>query len=127
MPFGDPDFAGNWDGFAITCKRTGGYTFVPEGLGYVTQTRLFPAASATGYEPKRNGSCMGSFAESERMPSAPWPVIESCNRRGSPSANGEFNAHRNGEATQVIVDKNCDATSAIQLRSAWARSNAMPV
>ena len=105
-------FAGNWNRvFAYMQQNLEAFIFGRTDWEYVTNTFVFPAS--VGYrfiESRREvwgGACNGQFCGIAADATQTCVVVESIQPQGLLITNGEFNSHRIGRSTQVIVEKGC--------------------
>jgi hypothetical protein len=99
---------GNWDRvFAYMQKHLEGFIFGRSDWEYVTNTFVFPAKVGYRFIETPNGSCNGQFLGIGADATETCVVVESIQPQGLLITNGEFNSHRVGRSTQVVVEKGC--------------------
>jgi hypothetical protein len=105
-------FEGNWNKvFAYMQENLEAFVFGRTDWEYVNNTFVFPAR--VGYRfmesPSRSwgGSCNGQFSGIGADACDTCVLIESLQPQGLLITNGEFNAHRVGRSTQVVVEPGC--------------------
>ena len=103
-----PAFGGKWDPvFAYTQKNLEAFIFGRTDWEYVNNTFVFPAKVGYRFIETPNGSCNGQFSGIGADACDTCVVVESIQPQGLLISNGQFNAHRVGRSTQVVVEKNC--------------------
>jgi hypothetical protein len=110
-----PAFAGNWNKvFDYMQKNLEAFVFGRTDWEYVNNTFVFPAR--VGYrfmESKRTdwgGACNGQFSGIGADACDTCVLVEAIQPQGLLIANGQFNSHRVGRSTQVIVEKDCSGS-----------------
>lgn len=103
-------FGGNWDRvFAYMQKNLEAFIFGRTDWQYVNDTFVFPANIGYRFIETTNGSCNGQFSGIGADACSTCLLVESLQPQGIAVVNGEFNAHRVGRETQLIVQKTCRA------------------
>ncbi len=107
-----PAFGGNWNKvFAFMQQNLEAFIFGRTDWEYVTNTFVFPAK--VGYrfiESKGSdwgGACNGQFSGIGADACDTCVLVESIQPQGLLITNGQFNAHRVGRSTQVVVEPGC--------------------
>ena len=99
-------FQGDWDKvFAYMQKNLEAFVFGRTDWEYVTNTFVFPAKVGYRFIETPNGSTNGQFSGIGADACETAVLVESIQPQGLLITNGEFNSHRVGRATQVIVEK----------------------
>jgi len=105
-------FAGDWSTvFAYMQRNLEAFVFGRTDWEYVNNTFVFPAK--VGYrfiESQREswgGACNGQFSGIGADACDTCVLVESIQPQGLLITNGEFNSHRVGRSTQVVVEKGC--------------------
>lgn len=107
-----PAFEGNWNRvFNYMQTNLEAFVFGRTDWEYVNNTFVFPAK--VGYRfiesPAREwgGACNGQFSGIGADACDTCVLVESLQPQGLLISNGQFNSHRVGRATQVVVEKSC--------------------
>lgn len=101
-------FKGNWDKvFDYMQKNLEAFVFGRTDWEYVNDTFVFPAKVGYRFIKTSNGSCNGQFAGIGADACDTCVEVESIQPQGLLISNGQFNSHRVGRSTQVVVEKNC--------------------
>ena len=107
-----PAFAGDWKRvFAYMQQNLEAFIFGRTDWEYVNNTFVFPAK--VGYRfiesPGKDwgGACNGQFSGIGADACDTCVLVEAIQPQGLQIVNGQFNAHRVGSSTQVIVATNC--------------------
>jgi hypothetical protein len=110
-----PAFAGNWNKvFAYMQQNLEAFIFGRTDWEYVNNTFVFPAK--VGYRfiesPAKSwgGACNGQFSGIGADACDTCVLVESLQPQGLQIVNGEFNAHRVGRSTQVVVEPDCSGS-----------------
>ncbi|MDR3738986.1 MAG: glycosyl hydrolase family 28-related protein [Terracidiphilus sp.] len=99
-------FNGDWNKvFDYMQKNLEAFVFGRTDWEYVTNTFVFPAKVGYRFIETPNGSCNGQFSGIGADACDTGVLVESIQPQGLLITNGEFNSHRVGRATQVIVEK----------------------
>jgi len=105
-------FAGNWSKvFAYMQQNLEAFIFGRTDWEYVNNTFVFPAK--VGYrfiessDRDWGGACNGQFSGIGADACETCVLVESIQPQGLLISNGEFNAHRVGRSTQVVVEPGC--------------------
>ena len=99
-------FQGDWDKvFAYMQRNLEAFVFGRTDWEYVTNTFVFPAKVGYRFIETPNGSTNGQFSGIGADACETAVLVESIQPQGLLITNGEFNSHRVGRATQVIVEK----------------------
>jgi hypothetical protein len=77
---------------------------------YVTNTFVFPAKIGYKFIKTENGMCNGQFLGIAADATETCIVAEAIQSQGLLITNGQFNSHRKGRSTQVIVEKGCEGS-----------------
>ena len=108
-------FAGDWNKvFSYMQKNLEAFIFGRTDWEYVNNTFVFPAK--VGYRfiespgSDWGGACNGQFSGIGADACDTCVLVESIQPQGLLITNGEFNSHRVGRATQVVVEKNCSGS-----------------
>ena len=100
-----PAFAGNWDrAFAYMQANLEAFVFGRTDWEYVANTFVFPARVGYRFIETANGAANGQFCGIGADATGACVVVESIQPQGLLITNGEFNSHRVGPSTQVIVE-----------------------
>ena len=107
-----PAFAGNWKiVFAFMQEHLEAFIFGRTDWEYVNNTFVFPAKVGYRFIESRQaswgGACNGQFSGIGADACDTCVLVESLQPQGLLINNGEFNAHRVGRGTQVVVASNC--------------------
>ena len=106
--WGHKDFAGNFNkAFAFMQKNLEAFIFGRTDWEYVTNTFVFPAKIGYHFIETNSGACNGQFLGIGADASETCMVVEAIQPQGLLITNGEFNSHREGRSTQLVVEKNC--------------------
>ena len=108
-----PAFAGNWDKvFAWMQANLEAFSFGRTDWEYVHNTFVFPARVGYRFFESRgagdwSGACNGQFSGIGADACDTCVLVESIQPQGLLITNGEFNSHRVGRSTQVVVEPSC--------------------
>jgi hypothetical protein len=106
--WGHKVFAGDFrKAFAFMQKNLEAFIFGRADWEYVTNTFVFPAKIGYHFIETKNGACNGQFLGIGADASETCVVVEAIQPQGLLITNGEFNSHREGRSTQLVVEKNC--------------------
>ena len=106
-----PAFAGNWKRvYAYMEKNLEAFIFGRTDWEYVNNTFVFPAKIGYRFIETENGACNGQFCGIGADACDNCVLVESLQPQGLQINNGEFNAHRIGRSTQVIVEPGCSGS-----------------
>jgi hypothetical protein len=99
---------GDWDkAFKFMQGNLEAFLFGRTDWEYVHNTFVFPAKIGYRFIETREGACNGQFNGIGADATETCVVVESIQPQGLLITNGEFNSHRMGRSTQVIVEKSC--------------------
>jgi len=99
-------FHGDWDKvFSFMQKNLEAFVFGRTDWEYVTNTFVFPARIGYRFIETSNGAANGQLSGIGADACDTAMLVEAIQPQGLLITNGEFNAHRVGQATQVIVEK----------------------
>jgi hypothetical protein len=99
-------FHGDWGKvFPFMQKNLEAFVFGRTDWEYVTNTFVFPAKIGYRFIETANGSANGQFSGIGADACDTAVLVEAIQPQGLLITNGEFNAHRVGRATQVIIEK----------------------
>ncbi|HLH52565.1 MAG TPA: glycosyl hydrolase family 28-related protein [Verrucomicrobiae bacterium] len=107
-----PVFGGNWEKvFDYMQKHLEAFVFGRTDWEYVNDTFVFPARIGYRFIESKNGqwdgACNGQFSGIGADACDTCVDIESLQPQGLLISNGQFDAHRVGRSTQVIVEPGC--------------------
>jgi hypothetical protein len=106
-----PATKGNWDTvFDYMQKNLEAFIFGRSDWEYVTNTFVFPAKIGYKFIKTENGMCNGQFLGIAADATETCIVAEAIQSQGLLITNGQFNSHRKGRSTQVIVEKGCEGS-----------------
>ena len=105
-------FAGNWNRvFRYMQTNLEAFIFGRTDWEYVNNTFVFPAKVGYRFIESQSrswgGACNGQFSGIGADACDTCVLIESVQPQGLQIVNGEFNAHRVGRSTQIVVETNC--------------------
>jgi hypothetical protein len=101
-------FEGNWDRvFKFMQENLEAFVFGRTDWEYVNNTFVFPAKVGYRFIETTNGACNGQFNGIGADATATCLLAQSLQPQGIAIVNGEFNSHRVGAATQIVVEKTC--------------------
>lgn len=101
-------FGGNWDKvFAYMRAHLEAFTFGRTDWEYVTNTFVFPAKIGYKFIETENGACNGQFSGIGADACDTALEIGAIQPQGLQITNGEFNAHRVGRSTQLVILPEC--------------------
>lgn len=101
-------FHGDWNQvFAYMQQHLEAFVFGRTDWEYVTNTFVFPAKIGYRFIETANGAANGQFSGIGADATASAVVVDAIQPQGLLITNGEFNSHQVGEATQVIIGKQC--------------------
>jgi hypothetical protein len=110
-----PAFAGDWKRvFAYMQQHLEAFSFGRTDWEYVNNTFVFPAK--VGYRFRESeggdwgGACNGQFCGIGADACDTCVLVEAIQPQGLLINNGEFNAHRMGRSTQVVVEPGCSGS-----------------
>lgn len=110
-----PAFAGDWKRvFAYMQQNLEAFIFGRTDWEFVNNTFVFPAK--VGYRfiespgPDWGGACNGQFSGIAADACDTCVLVEAIQPQGLLITNGEFNAHRVGRSTQVVVEPGCSGS-----------------
>jgi hypothetical protein len=99
-------FAGDWKTvYAYMEQNLEAFIFGRSDWEYVTNTFVFPAKVGYKFVRTPNGNCNGQFLGIGADACQTAVVVEDIQPQGLLITNGEFNCHRVGRSTQVIIEK----------------------
>jgi hypothetical protein len=107
-----PTFNGNWKGvFAYMQQNLEAFIFGRTDWEYVNNTFVFPAKVGYRFIESKGGdwggACNGQFSGIGADACDTCVLVESIQPQGLLVSNGEFNAHKVGRSTQVVVEPAC--------------------
>jgi hypothetical protein len=98
-------FAGDWGKvYAYMQRNLEAFIFGRTDWEYVNNTFVFPAKVGYRFIETPNGSCNGQFAGIGADACDTCVLIEAIQPQGLLITNGEFNSHRVGQSTQIIIE-----------------------
>ena len=98
-------FHGNWDRvFSYMQQHLEAFIFGRTDWEYVTNTFVFPANVGYRFIETPNGSCNGQFSGIGADATGTAVLVERIQPQGLQITNGEFDSHRVGRSTQVVVE-----------------------
>jgi hypothetical protein len=106
-------FEGNWDKvFSYMQTNLEAFVFGRTDWEYVNNTFVFPAKVGYRFMESRDGgdwsgACNGQFSGIGADACDTCVLVESLQPQGLLVSNGQFNSHRVGRATQVVVERTC--------------------
>jgi hypothetical protein len=101
-------FGGNWKQvFAFMQQNLEAFVFGRTDWEYVQNTFVFPARTGYRFVETPNGACNGQFSGIGADACDTCLLVEAIQPQGLLISNGEFNAHRIGRSTQVLVEPGC--------------------
>jgi hypothetical protein len=110
-----PAFGGDWKKvYAFMQQHLEAFVFGRTDWEYVQNTFVFPAR--VGYrfiesqDSEWGGTCNGQFSGIGADACDTCVLVEAIQPQGLLITNGEFNAHRVGRSTQVVVEPNCSGS-----------------
>ncbi|HZR21438.1 MAG TPA: glycosyl hydrolase family 28-related protein [Verrucomicrobiae bacterium] len=107
----NPAFAGNWKQVvAYMQQNLEAFIFGRTDWEYVNNTFVFPAKIGYRFIETENGACNGQFSGIGADACDTCVLVESIQPQGLLINNGEFNAHRIGRSTQVVVEPGCSGS-----------------
>ena len=99
-------FHGNWDKvFAFMQRNLEAFVFGRSDWEYVSNTFVFPASVGYRFVETENGSCNGQFLGIGADATATAVLVEQIQAQGLLITNGEFDSHRVGRSTQVVIEQ----------------------
>jgi hypothetical protein len=106
-----PSTKGNWDRvFDFMQRNLEAFIFGRSDWEYVTNTFVFPAKIGYKFIKTANGTCNGQFLGIAADATETCLVAEAIQSQGLLITNGQFNSHRKGRSTQIIVEKGCEGS-----------------
>ena len=103
-----PAFNGNWNKvYAYMQQHLEAFILGRTDWEYMNNTFVFPAKIGYRFIRTPNGSCNGQFSGIAADATETCVLVESIQPQGLLITNGEFNSHRVGRSTQIIVEKEC--------------------
>ena len=101
-------FAGNWNKvFAYMQHNLEAFVFGRTDWEYVTNTFVFPAKVGYRFIETPNGACNGQFLGIGADATETAVLVEAIQPQGLQITNGEFNTHREGVSTQIVIEPQC--------------------
>jgi len=101
-------FAGNWNRvFNYMQQNLEAFVFGRTDWEYVNDTFVFPAKVGYRFIETENGACNGQFAGIGADACDTCVLVEAIQPQGLLISNGQFDAHRIGRSTQVVVEPEC--------------------
>lgn len=99
-------FEGDWNKvFAFMQQNLEAFVFGRTDWEYVTNTFVFPARIGYRFIETANGSCNGQFSGIGADATQVAVLLDAIQPQGLLITNGEFNSHRVGPSTQVVIEK----------------------
>lgn len=106
-----PSTGGNWDKvFNYMQQNLEAFIFGRSDWEFVTNTFVFPAKIGYKFIRTENGMCNGQFSGIAADATETCLVAEAIQSQGLLITNGQFNSHRKGRSTQVIVENTCEGS-----------------
>ena len=106
-----PAFEGNWKKvYAYMQQNLEAFIFGRTDWEYVNNTFVFPARVGYRFIETENGACNGQFSGIGADACDTCMLVESIQPQGLLVSNGEFNAHRVGRSTQIVVEPGCSGS-----------------
>jgi hypothetical protein len=106
-----PSTHGNWDKvFAYMQHHLEAFIFGRSDWEFVTNTFVFPAKIGYKFIKTENGMCNGQFLGIAADATETSIVVEHIQSQGLLITNGQFNSHRHGRSTQIIVEETCEGS-----------------
>ena len=100
-----PAFHGSWDKvFAYMQQHLEAFIFGRSDWEYVSNTFVFPASVGYRFIETLNGACNGQFSGIGADATGTAVLVEHIQPQGLLITNGEFDSHRVGRSTQVIIE-----------------------
>ena len=101
-------FDGDWNKvFAYMQQHLEAFVFGRTDWEYVTNTFVFPAKTGYRFIETENGSCNGQFLGIGADACDTAVEVDAIQPQGLLITNGEFNAHRVGRSTQIVIEPGC--------------------
>ncbi len=101
-----PAFGGSWDKvYAYMQRNLEAFVFGRTDWEYVTNTFVFPAKVGYRFIETENGACNGQFSGIGADACEMAVLVEAIQPQGLLITNGEFNCHRVGRSTQVVIER----------------------
>jgi hypothetical protein len=101
-------FDGDWNKvFAYMQQHLEAFVFGRTDWEYVTNTFVFPAKTGYRFIETENGSCNGQFLGIGADACDTAVEVDAIQPQGLLITNGEFNAHRAGRSTQIVIEPGC--------------------
>jgi len=101
-------FSGDWNKvFAYMQQHLEAFVFGRTDWEYVTNTFVFPAKTGYRFIETENGACNGQFLGIGADACDTAVEVDAIQPQGLEITNGEFNAHRVGRSTQVVIEPGC--------------------
>jgi len=105
-----PEVAGEWKPVhEFMWKNCEAFIFGRSDWEYVNNTFVFPAKIGYRFIETKDGACNGQFAGIGADATEICVLVDSLQPQGLLISNGQFNSHRVGRSTQVMVDTVRDA------------------
>lgn len=106
-----PATNGNWDNvFKYMQQHLEAFIFGRTDWEFVTNTFVFPAKIGYRFIKTAMGTCNGQFNGIAADATETCMLVESIQSQGLLITNGQFNSHKVGKSTQIIIDSSCDGT-----------------
>ena len=106
-----PVFGGDWKTvFNYMQQNLEAFVFGRTDWEYVTNTFVFPAKTGYRFIETENGSMNGQLSGIGADATQVAVLVEAIQPEGLQITNGEFDSHRVGKSTQVIVEKNVNGS-----------------
>ena len=101
-------FDGDWNKvFAYMQQHLEAFVFGRTDWEYVTNTFVFPAKTGYRFIETENGSCNGQLLGIGADACDTAVEVDAIQPQGLLITNGEFNAHRVGRSTQIVIEPGC--------------------
>jgi hypothetical protein len=104
-------FAGDWKRvFSYMQQNLEAFIFGRTDWEYVNNTFVFPARVGYRFMETTNGACNGQFCGIGADACDTCVLVEAIQPQGLLINNGQFNAHRVGRSTQIVVEPSCSGS-----------------
>ena len=106
-----PEVGGDWKPVhEFMWRNCEAFVFGRTDWEYVNNTFVFPAKVGYRFMETENGACNGQFSGIGADACDTCMLVESIQPQGLLISNGEFNAHRVGRSTQIVVEPSCSGS-----------------
>ncbi|MBA2249322.1 MAG: hypothetical protein H0W12_03925 [Chitinophagaceae bacterium] len=106
-----PSTNGNWDEvFTYMQYNLEAFIFGRSDWEFVSNTFVFPAKVGYKFIKTGMGNCNGQFNGIAADATATAILVESIQSQGLLITNGQFNSHKVGASTEIIIDSSCDGS-----------------